>query len=269
MVALLHLGFAPHQEAPPAGAVGVDDAVSPHDDSPRGEIGAGEELHELPQLGVFVVDEVAQGVHHLLHVVRGEVGGHAHSDARGPVHQEVRQGRGEHQGLLQGVVEVRPPVHGLFVEIRQDLFAHGMETALGVSHGRRGVPIDGPEVPLTGNQRVTEAKVLGHAGHGVVDGLIAVGVVLTHGLSHHAGGFLGGLIVPEPQLQHGEEDAALHGLEPVPGVGKGPPHDDAHGIIQVAMFDLFLERQRHHLAELQLPSHLFGHSRSSSASSLR
>ncbi len=34
---------------------------------------------------------------------------------------------------------------------------------------------------------------------------------------------------------HGKKYAPVHGLESVAGIGQGPAHDDAHGIVQIGL----------------------------------
>ena len=72
-----------------AGLVGLTDAVRAHDDRSRGEVGARHDLHELVNRDVRVIDEGTGGLNGLAEVVRRDVGGHAHGDARGAVDQQV------------------------------------------------------------------------------------------------------------------------------------------------------------------------------------
>jgi hypothetical protein len=66
-------------------------------------------------------------------------------------------------------------------------------------------------------------------------------MVFTDDIADDAGGFLVRLAVLVPQLVHGEEDAALYGLETVPHVRQGAPHDHAHGVVEVALAHLVLD----------------------------
>src|SRR5206468_6128101 len=68
-----------------AGAVAVDDALPAHDYPPGGEVGAGDEVHQLQQADVRVVDEGDQAVADFAEVVRRDFGGHADRDAVGAV----------------------------------------------------------------------------------------------------------------------------------------------------------------------------------------
>ena len=63
-------------------------------------------------------------------------------------------------------------------------------------------------------------------------------VELTHHLADDAGALDVFLVVVEPQLAHAEEDAPVHGLEPVADVGQRARHDHAHGVIEIGALHL-------------------------------
>ena len=83
------------------------------------------------------------------------------------------------------------------------------------------------------DQGHAHVEVLGHPHQGVVDGRIAVGVVLTKYLTDHTGAFPVGPVAGETQLIHGVKDAPVHRLEAIAGIGQGPTHDHAHRILQI------------------------------------
>ena len=82
-----------------------------------------------------------------------------------------------------------------------------------------------------------------------------MGVVLTKHVADNAGAFAIGTIRGEPQLLHGKQDAALHGLKAVAHIGKGPPHDHAHGVFEVGTLHLLMQGDRLD----SLPVLLLGH----------
>ena len=184
------------------------------------------------------------GVDHLAQVVGRDVGRHADRDARGAVHEQVGEPGGQDQGLGFAAVVVRPEVDRFLVEVGQQLVGDLRHADLGVAHGRRVVAVHRAEVALPVDQRVAQAEVLGHAHDRVVDRRVAVGVVLADHVAHDAGGLLVGLVPVVGKLVHGEEDAAVHGLQAVPDVRKRPPHDHAHGVVQVGTAHLLLEADR-------------------------
>ncbi|EAU62171.1 conserved hypothetical protein, partial [Stigmatella aurantiaca DW4/3-1] len=67
-----------------------------------GEVRTLHELHQVLHREVAVLDERRERVAQLAQVVGRDVGGHAHGDARGAVHEQLRQARGDDDGLGQG-----------------------------------------------------------------------------------------------------------------------------------------------------------------------
>ena len=75
----------------------------------------------------------------------------------------------------------------------------------------------------------------------VVDGGVAVRMVVAHHVADDLRG-LGVLLVElEAHLLHAVEDAAMHGLEAVAGVGQGAADDDRHGVVEVGAAHLLLD----------------------------
>ncbi len=220
-------------DLPAARLVGADDALAAGDDAGGGEVRPGDELHQVPDGGLGVVDEVQRPVEHLGHVVRRDVGGHAHRDARAAVDQEVGELGGEDERLDGGVVVVGTEVDGLLVDVRQHLLGQTVHAHFRVAHGGGGIAVDRAEVALTIHEQVAKAPLLGQAHHGVVDGGVAVGVVLTNHVTHHARALLVGAVVVVAQVVHRVEDAAMHGLEAVTHVGQRAPDDDGHRVVEI------------------------------------
>ncbi len=238
---LLHLGAGPHPDVALAGGVGRPDAGPAHDDPPGGEVGALDVLHQVVQGGLPVVQHADGGVDDLPQVVGRDVGGHAHGDAAGAVHQQVGEAAGQHPGLLPALVEVGVPVHRLLLDVPEHLVGDLGHAGLGVTVGGRGVAVDGAEVAVALHQAVAHGEVLAQADHGVVHRRVAVGVVLTQHVAHAGGRLLEGLVAGEAALVHGVENAAVHRLQAVPHVGQGPAHDDGHGVLNVRVLHLVLQ----------------------------
>ena len=232
---LFHPGAGAHLDDAAAGPVGGEYPFRAVDEAGGGEIGAGNPFHQLFQGEGGVLDHRDDPVHHLGQVVGRDVGGHADRDAGRAVHQQVRDLGGENQRLLERIVVVRPHVHRFLVQVHQHLVGHLRHADFGVAHGRRGVAVDGAEVPLAVHHRVAERKVLGHPDDGVVGGGIAVGMVLADHVADHAGRLLVRLVPVVPHVVHGIEAAPVHRLEAVPHVGERPADDDAHGVVHVGL----------------------------------
>ena len=155
-----------------------------------------------------------------------DVGRKPHGDARRPVDEKIGEAPGEHIGLLQGIVEVEREGHGLFIEIAQKFEGDGLQPRLGITHGGGGVAVHRAEVAVAVDERAPHVEVLCHTHHGVVHRSVAVRVILTHTVADDARRLLVRLIGQQPHLEHGIEDAPLHGLQTVLDAGKRSVHDD-------------------------------------------
>ena len=201
-------------------------------------VGKSGPLTYFGQGGVGVLQHADGGVDDLPQIVGGDVGGHAHGDARRAVHQQVGEAAGQDPGLLPGLVEVGVPVHGVLLDVPEHLLGDLGEAGLGVTVGGRGIAVHGAEVAVALHQHVPHGEVLGQADQGVVDRLVAVGMVPAQHVAHAGGRLLEGLVVGQVVLVHGVQDAAVDRLQAVPHVGQGPAHDDAHGVLDVGFFHL-------------------------------
>ena len=203
----------------------------PDDPAARGQVRAGDELHDVLQRGVRVLDQVPCGGDDFHQVVRGHVGGHADGDAGGAVDQQVREGCRQDVRLGQLVVVVGDEVDDVLVEVVRQGQRRGREACLGVPRGGRAV-VERAEVAVAVDERQPQREVLGHAHHGVVDRGVAVRVQLAHDLAHHAGALDVAAVRAQAHLAHHVQDAPLDGLQPVAGVRKGPRVDHRIGVLE-------------------------------------
>ena len=228
------MALGAHDEAPAPGAVALAHAVHAVDDAAGGEIGRAHDAHQLVNVGLRVLNQVQAGVHHLIEVVRRDVGRHAHGDAAGAVDEQVGQARGQHRGFQLFAVVVGHHVDGLLVNVGKDGGGDALESALGVAVGGGAVAINGAEVALSVNERVAHGELLRHAHQRLIGGGVAVRVEAPEHVAHHAGALHIGAVPDVVGLVHGKQHAPMHRLETVTGVGQGAPDDDAHGVIQIA-----------------------------------
>ena len=235
---LLDLGAAAQGDLAAAGGVGGADAAAAHDDAAGGEVGALDVLHQAGQVDVRIVDQGHRALDHLGQVMGRDVGGHAHGDAGGAVDQQVGEPAGQHGGLLLGLVEVQAEVHGVLLDVGEQVHGHLAHAGLGVSVGSRGVAVHTTEVTLAIHQRIAHGEVLRQADHGVVNRRVAVGMVGaqhgTHGVRALAVGVAGVIAA----LVHGIQDTAVHRLQAVAHIRQSTGYDNGHGIVQKGPFDL-------------------------------
>ncbi len=241
-----------HDEASAAGVVGLGDSVAAVEIAAGGEVGALDVLESDGDVGAVValllIEERDAGVHDLGEVVGRDVGRHADGDAAATVHDEVGDARGEDGGLERGLVVVGGEVDGVGVDVGEHLTGDAGEAGFGVTHGGGWVAVDGAEVALAVYEDVAEREGLREADHGVVDGGVAVGMVVTHDVADDLGRLGVLLVVLEAHLLHAVEDAAMHGLEAVANVGQGAADDDGHRVVEIRpahlVFNIDGEKQR-------------------------
>ena len=97
---------------------------------------------------------------------------------------------------------------------------------------------------MTVEQRIAAAKGLNQPHQGVVDRLIAVGVVFAEHVAHHTGALAVRAIWGEPQFVHGVKDPPLNGLEAVAHIRQRPPHDHAHRVFEIRALHLLMQGDR-------------------------
>ena len=241
---LLDAHAGAHAHAASAGLVGVTDPGVADDDAAGREVGPLDVAHELVVGDVRVVDVGDDRIGDLAQVVRRDVGRHADRDAGRAVDEQVREARRQDQRLLVVAVVGRGEVDRVLVEVAQHLHRQAREPRLRVAHGRRGVVVDGAEVPLPVDERVAHGEVLRHAHERVVDRRVAVRVVLAHHVADDRGALRARARRPEALLAHRVEHPPVHGLQPVAHVGQRAPDDDGHRVVEVRRAHLVLERAR-------------------------
>ena len=223
-----------HADGAPAAAVGLGQVGTAADDlAAAREVGAGHDLHQRLVRQLRIADEGNGGLGHLHQVVRGNLGGHGHGNARGAVEQDHRQPRRQQFRLGGRAVVVWHEFHRTLVDLVEQQAGVLREPCLGVTHGGRAVAITRTEVALAINQRVAQAEVLRHAHHRIVGGGISVRVIFAQHITHHPGRLdrLGGR--PQPHLVHGKQDAPLHGLLAIAHVRQRTAADGGDGVVQI------------------------------------
>ena len=238
----LHAPAGAHAEAAAAGPVGFEDrGAVVDDDAARREIRS---LHQLADLLIGRIrrlDEVQRGVTEFGRVVRRDRGCHADGDAGGTIGQQVREGAGQHHGLLHGAIIVGAEVDRVLVEALEQELRHLRHAGFGVAVGGGTVAVDVAEVALPVDQRIARGEVLREADERVIDRLVAMRMIAAHHVADDLGGLLEGRVRIEPEDLHHVQQAAVHRLQPVAHIGQRTVHDGGQRIGQVALFQRFLE----------------------------
>ena len=180
------------------------------------------------------MQQVQAGIHHLIEVVRGNVGSHAHGNAAGTVDKQIGQPRGQHRRLHFLAVIVGRHIDSLLVDFAQDFARNALQPAFRVPVGSCRIAIHRTEVALPANQRIAHGKILRHAHQRLISGRVAVRVETSQHIAHHARAFH---IRPVPDVVgfvHGIQHTPVHRLETVARIRQGAAYDHAHGVIQIA-----------------------------------
>src|SRR6201991_274071 len=220
------------------------DAFHTIDDPACWKVGSLDMHHQLFDSHVLILDIGDTTVDDLRQVMRHHIGGHPNGDTAGTVHQQLGDAGGQNRWLLEGVVEIGLEVDRILLDIFQHILGLTMQTGLNIPHCRRAVTILVPEVTLAVDEQITHAPFLRHTDHGVEDGCVAVGVVLTHDLTNDTRCFLMGFVTVIAQFVHPVEDPAMNRLETVPNIGQGTTDNDRHRIIDIGCHHLFFHIYR-------------------------
>ena len=116
-VNVFKMAFGTHDHAASTRAVAFFDTADAINDAGGGKVRRGHDLHQIVDGGIRMAQHVQAGVHDFIQVVRRDVGGHAHRNARRPIHQQIGKFGGHYQRLFFAAVVVRPEIDGFFVQI--------------------------------------------------------------------------------------------------------------------------------------------------------
>src|SRR5690606_23002224 len=86
-----------------------------------------------------------------------------------------------------------------------------------------------------------QREVLRHTHHRVINGAIAVWVILAKHLTDDTRAFLIRAVGTDAHVVHRKQDAAVDGLQSVARIGQRAGHDHAHGVIEIAAAHLLID----------------------------
>ncbi len=248
LIVHFHLGLGTHIDGAATSTVRLHDAGATVDDAAGGEIRPGDIGHQLVDGEIAILDQRQTAVDYLGEVVRRNVGRHAHRNTGGAVDQQVGNLGGHDSRDHLGAVIVGHPVHGLFVQIRQQLMGDAGHPHFGITHGRSAVAVDRTEVALTVDQHIAHGEILRHPDDGVIHGTVAVRVIFTDYVTDHTGRFFIGLVPVVPQLVHCIQNAAVNRFQAITHIRQSSSYDHAHGVIKIGTLELFFDVDRRDLS---------------------
>ena len=103
-----------------------------------------------------MVNDIADAVNDLGQIVRRHIGRHSDRDAGRAIDQHSWESAGQHLRLLAVIVEVRHKIDGILLDIRHHIRRHLAHARLGITVCRRGVAVDGAEVAVAVDHRITQ-----------------------------------------------------------------------------------------------------------------
>ena len=240
-------GLGAHGEAAAPGFVRRDNAVTPGNVPGRRKIRPRHQLHDFLECCLRLLDQQNRGVNDFAQIVRRNVRRHAHGDAARPIHQQIRNPRGQHDRLFARLVEVGNEVHRLFFEIGENFFADFRQARFGVPHRCGRIAVHRAVVPLPVDQRVAHVERLRQAHQRRVNDRFAVRVVVAGSVATDFRAFAVAAIRRQAQIVHRDKDAPLHRLQAVAHVWNRARHDHAHRVIEVRLLHLGLNFDRNHV----------------------
>ena len=172
---------------------------------------------------------------------------HADSDSRRAVRKKLRELRGQHGRLFQGLVVVRCEIHRLLVDVLQHELRDLRHAHLGVAHRCRRITVNRAKVTVTVGEHVAHGKILRHAHDRIVDRAVTMRVVLTEDFADDARRLLVRLARTHARFLHRIEDAAMHRLQTVTHIRQGAGDDDTHRIVDIGILHLTCEIYRNNL----------------------
>ena len=204
---------------------------------PVGKSGTGHELGQRFGVGVGMGDEIERGVAELGDIVRRDRRRHADRDALRAVGEQVRHRRRHDDRLLRVAGIIVAPVDRIFLDALHEEAGDVGHPRLGVAIGGGVVAVDVAEIALPLDQRIARGEILGQTHQGLVDRLIAMRMERSHHVADDLGAFLESRAGIELEDVHAIENAAVHRLEPVAGVGKRAAHDGRERIGEIALLE--------------------------------
>ena len=226
-----------------AGVIAAADA-GPAADHPAGrKIGPGHDFQQLVDRDLRLVDHPHQRIADFAQVVRRQRRGHAHRDAVGPVHQQVRELRRQHGRLGPPLVVGRQVIDRVELQILHQHRGDVRHAGFRVPHGRRRQARDRPKIALLIDQQVSHVPLLGHAYQGRINHRLAVGMIVAAGVAGDLGALHPAGTRRQVQIVHGHQNPPLRGLQPVARVRQRPADDHAHRVGEITALELVLDGQ--------------------------
>ncbi len=150
--------------------------------------------------------------------MRRDIGGHSDRDSGRAVDKQVRELRRQNRRFGPGLIVVRYEINGVVLEIFEHVRCRGSHSCLGISHRRRRIGIDTPEVALRVHQRITHIPFLAQPDQCSIGCLVTVRVVIAAGITDDLGALSVLASGAEVQVVHCNQDASLRRFQTIANV---------------------------------------------------
>ena len=188
-------------------------------------------------MALLCADEIKGRVAKFGEVMRRDGRCHANRDALRAIGKQVWERGGQDNWLFLVARIILAKRDRILVDAFEQEPRDIGHPRFGVAIGGGAVAVDIAEIALAVDKRIARGKILGEADESVVDRLIAMRMERAHHVADDFRAFLEGGARIETQDMHAVEDAPVHRLQPVAGVGQGASHDGREGIREVALFE--------------------------------
>ncbi len=231
---LFHLNLSPDFDLPRSALVYSGKVILIHHDSACGEIRPLYILHKLFCADLVIFHVRLYRVDDLTEVMGGDAGRHAHCNPFRAVYKEVGNPHRKHFRLLFRLIKIRQEIDNILIKIRKICILGNLcQAGLRITHGGRAVSLYRAEISVAVHQYHSFFKLLRHDHKRLINGAVAVGMVLAHRIAHDTGALPVRLVKTYAKLVHIVEGAPLHRFQPVAHVRERPCDDNAHGIIYI------------------------------------
>ena len=231
VLVFLDLSLCSYHYASLTRGVRLDYAVNAIDRSFRGEVGALEVVHKLKHLALGVIHTEDSSVYNFTEVMRRDICSHTYRDTHSSVYKEIGEAGRKHARLTETVIKVRSEVNYLFLEILHKLVSDLCHSRLGITVSRRAVAVNGTEVSVSFNKRITVREVLSHSYHSSVNRRVTVRMVSTKHVTDRRCRLSERLVACQMVLVHRVHNSSLTGLHSVSYVRKRTRCNNRHGIL--------------------------------------
>ena len=224
----------PHRDLAAAGLIGLSNSAAAINDSGRRKIGTWNVGHHVfASVACGLLDEMDDGLANLRQIVRRHVGRHADGNTVRAIHQKIGNFARQIRRLFAVFVVVGNEIDRVFVDVFEKRFGKRRHARFGVSHRGRRIAVDRSEVALSVDQRIAIGKILSHPDERVVNGTVAVRMVVTHHFADDLRALAVGAIRCEAHVAHADKNPAMDGLQTVAHIGQRAADDDAHRVVDI------------------------------------